>query len=321
MTGLKMMEAVDGLSDKMILEFADVQPVRQERVGLLHWLLPVAACLCLLLGAAGLYFMNQQDPGPSLEFPPVNSTQSTAQASTQPPATSEMSKFYNVVWAGADEETIVLADFLNELKVNTVTLGPVLQEAFEVYTEPNTLFAVRIQDAYGTESSIVLQKVKENLTMLKEPEGSYLFLTKEQIQSIQCPEGMALWIGLVRKDRVGRITLEVLEQMEQETLSVEVYFNFGNYLYYRNAYREGLFDSLEEMRAARSKEMMGLIEQCVTELGLAMEDITPKTVVVSYGFTAELNKEQIRRLLEEEWQDILFSIWESYGDDFFVDPC
>lgn len=336
MSETMMMDAVADIHDRYVLEFADVQPV--AKVGLMRWMLPAAACLCLVLGALALRFVDGPKEPPALELPPVaGSTQSQipTQETTQMPTASgpvsggigDGSAVWGgkTIWSGSllEENSLSLNAGTSgtEAKPNMVTILPLLKKALQAYTEPETLFAVRVLDALGTDYKDVFRQIADTLTMVREPEGEILFLTGAQIASIQCPEGMALRIGLARRTRISNITLDVLSQMEQDTLMVDVWFDFKNSEYYYDAYDNGIFASMEEMRAARTSEMLRLTGEHLAALGLALEDARPNASVYIYGFTAELTREQMARLLTEEQFDDLWRLEESYGDDFYEEIC
>ncbi len=202
MSGKKLMEAIGGLDDRYILEFAQPEPMGRSRV---HWLLPVAASLCLLAGGLSLYFMDGEKSSVSLEQPSTNSTLSTAlptaSVSSTLPGAVDVEALSIVIWAEGEDMLLGPGNYLEEAAypIGVVTLQPMLQNAMEQYSDPNVRYAVGLWDAAGAEEAVVYEQVTQALGLDWNGESDVLFLTRAQIGAIQCPEGMALCVELVRE--------------------------------------------------------------------------------------------------------------------------
>ncbi len=314
MKNKEIMEVIGDLDDRYVMEFAQVQPA--ARAGLTRWMLPVAASLCLLAGALGLYFMNGEEPLVSLEQSVPSTTLSAETTLPDTPSKTEQL----VIWAGRRDAFDFFgdADFADEAlsSVGEVVLLPVLQEAIARYSNCDVRFAVRLWDEVGAEDALVYEQVTRALD-LDWDGGEILYLTEEQIRAIRCPEGMALIVGLVQKTVIHDITLDALDTLEKNTILAEVWFAFPDTFYqaYLQAYRNGQYESWEAMCDAKETEMIAGLEIYAAELGLSPEDIRyTQCLLTTASFTAELNKDQIRSLLTEAQFDNVYQISEVYGD-------
>ncbi len=313
------MEAIGDLDDRFVLEFAQPEPTEaRKETGRVHWMIPVAACLCLLAGALGLYFLDGGRPSASLQQPSTITTPSA----TRPTVPSEPNATKTeqlVIWAGTTD-TIYEAMGGNfgltgpRYPVGEVTFLPGLQDALAHYPDPDVRFAVQLWGGEDTNQA----DVYEELGLNGDKDCMTLFLTAQQIRSIPCPEGMALVLGMVRKSLIRDITLDVLDTLEQDTVLVKVSFVYSDiYDCFHQAYDSGAFADIGQMQTAQKAAMVARMESCAIELGLSVEDILgTECMVEQASFTAELDQDQLRRLFTEEQFDNLYKIEEAYADAF-----
>ncbi len=311
----KLMEAIGGLDDRYILEFAQPEAAKPSA----HWLLPVAASLCLLAGAVSLYVMDGGEPPVSMEQPSANTTIST----TVPTASREPS-LPQATMPEAPEILVWLADNHHfhesgtgfgsmaetDYPFDEVTILPMLQGAMEQYPDPNVRFAVVLGGVTVGFPSEVYETVAEDLGVDWDEEQGIFFLTEEQIRSIQCPEDTALCLGLARKQIDQDITLDLLETMEQETIRAEVIFYFPDiYDAYRQEYTSGGYRDYDQWEDALNQAMIARLKTYAEALGLPVEAMEDTMSSRGYAFfTAEFSKEQLYRLLTEDTFDALYEI-------------
>ncbi len=225
MSETMMMDAVADIHDRYVLEFADVQPV--AKVGLMRWMLPAAACLCLVLGALALRFVDGPKEPPALELPPVaGSTQS--QISATPPAPPGATVWGSLGHFGpADFETV---------DNGTIWLCECLTNAMKNSKDDTDIFAVLVAGFTETSPLKDTQVYQEFVLPLGAPEDfmeNYtIFLTKKQIETLECPENMGIAMHLctlpdVKLASDGKVLVSeaYFKQLNDETMTVFIEFD------------------------------------------------------------------------------------------------
>ncbi len=214
--------ALNEVREEYILEAAAPQKV------FVYWMLPVAACLCLLAGAMGLYFMDGGRPPVSLELPIVNTTESAAKPSdptetaipTEPTITEGTVPAPTgvTIW-GHGEAMGAPADYG---KLGVVCMERTVEELMERAENPEDVLAVYVKDAEEASDQEVYERVLKPMGVTDEAffvENGYTFLTKEQILTMECPEDMA--ICLYMKEKRITLTRAYVESTDQAFFYVE----------------------------------------------------------------------------------------------------
>ncbi len=217
--------ALNEVRDEYILDAA------MPRKAFAHWVLPMAACLCLVAGALGLYFMDDGRPPLSLEQPIGNTTQSNTQATvpetTAPPPTG------STIWGSGGHSGIG--------RFETPELGGVwfcecLKEVMEHSTNPQDVFAVNILGFSGMDAvddAVLYREIVLPLGAEEDfLENRIVFLTQEQIKNLKCPESMGLALHVdtlpdVTLCRGGKalVSEAYFQELEEETMTVLIEFD------------------------------------------------------------------------------------------------
>ncbi len=229
MSETMMMDAVADIHDRYVLEFADVQPV--AKVGLMRWMLPAAACLCLVLGALALRFVDGPKEPPALELPPVaGSTQS--QMPTTPAPTGA------TIWGNAAHfGGVGTVGGGNELEMGKVEVCYCLLETMETSENAADVYAVRLTEGSGVEKDVIYKTVVQPLGVDEDfLENNVVFLTREQIEHFKCPNNMSILLCIHGKDPMllskgGAVLVgeDYFSSFGEEKIVLWIYFSAGNH--------------------------------------------------------------------------------------------
>ncbi len=184
------------------------------------WAWAAAAMLALVL-AAGALAHGLYEPVVSLEQPSTSPTVTTPQPTVQPteptvqptqPITPPTggAKIY---WArGA-------ADYSPAAKPGEVAIDKNLETAMELSTNPEDLFAVSLEENTGVSKEVLYKEIVLPIGAKEEYiVKGVVYLTKTQIEELECPNGMSIVLKLYYKQNVALIEAD-------ECLVTEEYFD------------------------------------------------------------------------------------------------
>lgn len=175
----KLMNAISGISDRHITEFAVVRPVVWLRNRRLKIAL-AAACLCFAL--TGLAFLLNRGGAAYVDK-------------------TDMPQPGMIIWGGGfgDNEW---NDYTDIAQMGCVTVAPVLESAMDDPGNGGGIFAVSVTEAGGASKESVYREFVEPLNVYeKYMENGIIFATKEQIESFVCPSDMAIVLSLAEEIR------------------------------------------------------------------------------------------------------------------------
>lgn len=173
----KLTNAISGISDRHITEFAVVKPVvwlrnRRFKIAL------AAACLCFAV--TGLAFFLNRGSAVHVD-------------------TTDMPKPGMIIWGGGfgDNEW---DDYTGDAQMGCVTVTPVLESAMEAPGNEDGIFAVSVTEAGGAPKENVYREFVKPLNVYeKYMETGIIFATAEQIESFVCPSHMAIVLSLAEE--------------------------------------------------------------------------------------------------------------------------
>lgn len=263
MSGEMLADAIGGIGDSYILEFAYLG-IRRRKI---HWW-AIAAGLCLIVSVVIVWKWASVSP---VDAPPVI---------VAPPKE-------NVIWGDDAEDTSL--NVFDHVSAGEIYITDGLSAALSRSKRDTDVFAVKVIEVTGATKEDVYEKFIKPLGLYEEylPRG-VVFATEAQIMQIQCPESFGLVFAHASKtgDSV-LITKRYLDSVSDTRIGVVVYVRVGNVTHLTPEIDQSASICLEVM------------EQIMIDHGIE-EDAEIHLDPYGNRFYADLHKETLLGLLEDQ---------------------
>ncbi len=183
------MYAMDSIEDSLIEESAVVTPVNKRFLMIdLHRVVKIAIiCTCITICVVSLGIL-------------VKHTKQSKKQKNESPSTSvdEIEGTEYLIYAATSNDTETA---LANAQIGTVSLSTLLQKALQDCGDADNVFAVEVLTKPQTDRN---RLCRELLSDVDFDESNFLqtgiiFLKKHQIESLQCPEDIAVLLNLAEK--------------------------------------------------------------------------------------------------------------------------
>ena len=176
-----LMDAISYVDDTYLKKYFEMKEVlaskKNKRAGMIKWGASIAACLCLVVSMlfTVLYFQKHQQ-------------------------SSVVKPLKDTIWASPEADDNI-EDYFGFSQTGTVIITDSLEATMErVKDEDSTLFAVMLTETSGKETSYIYESLVKKLNAKDDyMETGVVFLTKNQIKSLECPGDLAIILSLAEK--------------------------------------------------------------------------------------------------------------------------
>lgn len=163
-----LLDAIEGIGDSYVMEFAEIRPKKKMFLG---GLAAAAACICLLLTAV-------------LTYPKENKPSVTP---TMPDGNVIWGPTYGNIWAESPEQA----------NSGEILFTPMLEEAFARSKNPSDTFAIRVNETTGAAPEQIYEEFIKPLGIYEEYlEKGIIFATQEQAKGISAPAAFGVVLDL-----------------------------------------------------------------------------------------------------------------------------
>ena len=297
MSGNVLMAAMGNINDRYIMEFAEVKPIKKHHSALLTKILPLAACLCVVIMSAILLTQNGNAPQGNQSGDLAN----------------------NVIWGNGVSDNVV-EEYGDKAAKGTIILAESLENALKNSDNEDDLFAVMVTEMTGAAPNDVYNTFVKPLNVNeKYLETGIIFISEEQIAELECPSDLSLVLSLAIKPYEDQpVNQETLDTTVSEKIKVKVYLkcNVDDLLSQYQEQLSGL--SGEEYQQMRQSIIKAEISQMVSKF-LADYEITAESVsetgIYIPKFTAELNTTLISQIIEDGRVELVLEETDTPGMD------
>lgn len=174
-----LMQAIDYVDDEYLKKYFNMKESiaskkSKKKIRVIRWSVSVAACLCLVfvtIISINLLHVHEQNN-------PI----------IQP---------HNIVWADSTVNESII-DYYNQATLGTVVITDTLKTSMaDTNYNKSTLFAVRVTDTTGSEITHIYNSFIKKLNAREDYLASgIIFLTRSQIDSLECPPDLAIILSL-----------------------------------------------------------------------------------------------------------------------------
>ncbi len=195
----KLSDALNEVRDEYIEAAANLRPRTGGK-----WVWATAAVLALVI-AAGAVAHSWQTPGASLEQPGTEPAVTAPQPTVLPTEpTVQPTQPITPPAGGAKIYWARSASGYNPVaKKGEVVIGKNLERALELSTDPADYFAVSLEEATGVEKEVLYREIVLPMGAKEEFMGKgVVYLTRDQIEKLECPAGMSIVLKLHYKQDV-----------------------------------------------------------------------------------------------------------------------
>lgn len=287
MTAEKLMNAIGGISDRHIAEFANVKPVGMK--SRLLKFVSVAACLCFIAIGTVFFMKNSAAPhggGSDIDAPRPAET----------------------VW-GIGLEDMEWKDYAKLAEKGSVIITDELQIMMERSDNEEDVFAILVEEMTGvTEEEVYSTFVKPSGVEEEYMEKGIIYATAEQINSFVCPSELALVLYLYKEPyREVIVDEEYLKTAGDEKIKVHVSLVRDTNALFGEHEELALFDEDDEddfqkLRRLRieilAEEGDRIIDGLISDYEIPCETLGRASLIPC--FNAELEPELIAKLLADE---------------------
>ena len=287
MTAEKLMNAIGGISDRHIAEFANVKPVGMK--SRLFKFVSVAACLCFIAIGTVFFMKNSAAPhggGSDIDAPRPAET----------------------VW-GIGLEDMEWKDYAKLAEKGSVIITDELQIMMERSDNEEDVFAILVEEMTGvTEEEVYSTFVKPSGVEEEYMEKGIIYATAEQINSFVCPSELALVLYLYKEPyREVIVDEEYLKTAGDEKIKVHVSLVRDTNALFGEHEELALFDEDDEddfqkLRRLRieilAEEGDRIIDGLISDYEIPCETLGRASLIPC--FNAELEPELIAKLLADE---------------------
>lgn len=290
MNGKLLMAAIGEVQDRYVMEFAQVEPVKKAQPLGIAKLLPLAACLCLILAGALTLIRPQELPKPQ----PGTSVPGTAAPSTVPSG--------NVIWAPGDLHSYEEPGDMALTEPGTIQVDKALTEAFERYSAEHNIFAIEVHELSGADRAAVYEQFVSKLGVAEDYlEHGLLFATRKQVEAFRCPQNMSIVLAwAVPMGENIALNRNNIQNVRSETLAVTVYLDddVDNVMRALAKYEATMppDEYLELWRSSIEEAVEKAIHGVLEDHGISEDTLINKGIYLT-NFTAELSKETVERLI------------------------
>lgn len=297
MNGKVLMSAIGNINDKYIMEFAKVLPIRKQRSALFTRIIPVAACLCIIVMSVVL-LMQRNDIN---HIKPVNISDG------------------NVIWGDGAGDNI-LDDYSEKASKGTIIIAETLETAMNNSKNENDMFAVLVTEMSDISKDDVYNIFIKPLEIDEEyMENGIIFASENQIRTLKCPDNFALVLSLAVKPYEDKpVNQEIPDTALNQKIKVKIFLKFNSYdilaQYSEQLY--GLSDEVyQKMKQSIIKaEISKIINKFIDDYEIS-DDLLCGVGIYIPEFTAKLDITLISKIINDERVELVLEETDSIGLD------
>ncbi len=291
MNGKIFMAAMGNINDRYIMEFADVKPLKKPHSIFVTKILPIAACLCLILTISVLW--DSHNNAPKGNIPGETDTAI-------------------IVWGdGIGDNSI--EKYGDKATKGTIFITDSLKKAMSDSKNDNDRFAVIITELTGASANDVYNKFVKPLGVTEEYlETGIIFITEKQISTLECPSDLSLVLSLAVKPYEDKpVNKETLDTKENSKMVVKVYlkYNLDNTLMKYKEQLSGL-DGEDYQKAKQlvvEKDIKQLLNNFIDDYKIPDKAIIERGIYIP-KFTAELDTDFIARIIDDQRVELILDL-------------
>lgn len=172
MNGNELMTAIGNIDDKYVMAFSQEGTLKVNRSIVKKIVLPIAACLCIIVSAMVLLKNND---------------------TTNFPSTGEQ------IWGDGITDNEVVSSSEQAVK-GKIIIADSLKKAMHDSQNKNDVFAIMVTETSGANKEIVYNSFVKPLNVEEDyMKSGLIFATEEQIQSFECPADLSIVLFLAEK--------------------------------------------------------------------------------------------------------------------------
>ena len=298
MSGKVIMAAMGNINDRYIMEFAEVKPIKKHYFAFVKKILPLVACLCIVIMSAIFLMQNKNVPQGNQPGNVPNN---------------------NIIWGNGVGDNIV-EQYGDEAATGTIIIAESLKNAIENSDNEKDLFAVMVTEMTGATPNDVYNTFVKPLNVNEEYlETGVIFVSEKQITALECPSNFSLVLSLAIKPYEDKpVNQETLDTTTSEKMKVKIYlkYNVDDILAQYQEQLSGLSD--EEYQQMQQTIIETEISQMVNEF-IADYEITAESIsgigIYIPEFTAELDTTLISQITEDERVELVLEGTDNSGMD------
>lgn len=271
MTEAKLFDAIGGINDRYIMEFAYVKP---KRPAVLWRWIALAACIGVIVTASMLW-----PAAPSDDVKPTISMK-------------------DVIW-GKDSLGDMSLDVFDHVSAGEIYISEGLSAAFARSSDDGDVFAVRVIEVTGATREEIYENFIKTLALQEDYlSKGVIFATQQQVKTIVCPEKYGFVFSLASKtEEPILITENYLQTTDEVRIPVVMYIRSTR------VPEKDLLPDVQRIEA----EYLAVMKTIVAEYRIPDEQV--KSFVPSQcAIYAELDKDTLLKLLKD---DRIFCLWHS----------
>lgn len=299
MNGEKLMGAIGGISDRHVVEFAEVKPVAVHKT---LWIKAASAAACLCLIVTGTVFFLQKD---SPDTPPHDVSAPTQKG--------------EIIW-GIGTGDFEYQDYTALAKKGEIVIANPLKNAMNHPENAEDIFAVSVIEATGADKETIYNTFVKPLNLEEDYlESGIVFATKEQIEAFVCPKNLALVLSL-GVAHYGDVPVDeaYLKTVKSETVIVNIYFKFNDDAAVAK-HKEQLSGANEEeyevvRRTIIKDEFNKMVTEFISDYDISEESIKYNSFFTS-RITVELHADLLPAIMKDERVCSIFEYQDIHGWD------
>lgn len=298
MSGKVIMAAMGNINDRYIMEFAEVKPIKKHYSTFVKKILPLAACLCIVIMSA-------------IFLKPNNNMPQGNQPGNAPNN--------NVIWGNGVSDNIV-EQYGDEATTGTIIIAESLKNAIENSDNEKDLFAVMVTEMTGATPNDVYNTFVKPLNVNEEYlETGIIFVSEKQITALECPSDFSLVLSLAIKPYEDKpVNQETLDTTANEKMKVKIYlkYNVDDIL---AQYQEQLSGHSDEeyqqmQQTIIETEISQMVNEFIADYEITAESISGIGIYIP-EFTAELDTTLISQITEDERVELVLEGTDNSGMD------
>lgn len=298
MSGKAIMTAMGSINDRYIMEFAEVKPIKKHYSVFVAKILPLAACLCVVIMTAIFLMQNNSVPQGNQPGNVPNN---------------------NVIWGNGVGDNVV-EEYGDEATKGTIIIAESLENAMKNSDDEKDLFAVMVTEMTGATPNDVYNTFVKPLNINEEYlETGVIFVSETQIIALECPSDFSLVLSLAIKPYEDKpVNQETLDATVSENIKVKVYlkYNVDDILSQYQEQLSGL--SNEEYQQMQQSiietEISQMVNKFIADYEITAESISGIGIYIP-EFTAELDAALISKIIEDDRVELVLEGTDSVGTD------
>lgn len=292
MNGNELMTAIGNINDKYIMEFSQEETLKVNRSIVKKFVLPIAACFCIIVSAM-ILLTNNNTPN----IPPTGEQ----------------------IWGNGITDNEVVSSSEQAVK-GKIIIADSLKKAMHNSQNKNDVFAIMVTETSGANKEIIYKSFVQPLNVKEDyMKTGLIFATEKQIQAFECPAELSIVLFLAEKPQEDVVINEsVIESNNNQNMKVKIYlkYNTDEILSKHQNELSALDDEAYQIKQQEiiKAEVSKMLSDFIKDYNIADGSISALGIYIP-EFSAELDSELILKIKDDSRVEIVLEDTEIAGLD------